>query len=71
MAASGDQVGVGVADAGAADMTRSQRRWHLWLWVVLGPMSLAVLLAAVFARRPIPIQPVPADSEGPTGAGSP
>ena len=52
-------------------MTRSQRRWHLWLWVVLGPMSLAVLLAAVFARRPIPIQPVPADSEGPTGAGSP
>ncbi len=31
-------------------MTRSHRRWHLWLWLVLGPVVLAGLILS-FALR--------------------
>lgn len=31
-------------------MTRSQRRRHLAAWVVIGPVCLVVLIAAVMAR---------------------
>jgi hypothetical protein len=32
-------------------MTRSHRRWHLWLWLVLGPLVAAALILSV-VRRP-------------------
>jgi hypothetical protein len=31
-------------------MTRAHRRWHLWLWRVLGPLTLAGLVTALLAR---------------------
>lgn len=40
----------GQAGAGAEDMTRCNRRQHLWMWIVLGPAALAVLLAGIAAR---------------------
>ena len=36
-------------------MTRSHRRWHLCLWLVLGPLVLAGLaLSAVFRAETFP-----------------
>jgi hypothetical protein len=32
-------------------MTREQRRWHLWLWMILTPL-LAVALILALASRP-------------------
>ena len=37
-------------------MTRSQRRWHAWLWLALGPLTIVGLLTALSARSPIAIQ---------------
>jgi hypothetical protein len=34
-------------------MTRSQRRWHIWLWLALGPLTFVGLLMALSARPPI------------------
>jgi hypothetical protein len=31
-------------------MTRSQRRWHLWLWLLLAPALLAGLVLSVALR---------------------
>jgi hypothetical protein len=31
-------------------MTRSHRQWHLWLWLVLGPLALIGLLLSVAWR---------------------
>jgi len=39
-------------------MTRSQRRLHLYVWIVLAPAALLLLLAAVMARR---VEPQRAD----------
>jgi hypothetical protein len=45
-------------------MTRSHRRWHAWLWLVLGPVLVAGFVAAL-AARPAPIaQPAPAAVQG-------
>lgn len=33
-------------------MTRSQRRRHLWMWLVLGPLGLAVIVAGLVVRHP-------------------
>lgn len=37
-------------------MTRSQRRWHTWLWLALGPLIVIGLLTALSARPPIATQ---------------
>jgi hypothetical protein len=31
-------------------MTRSQRRWHLWIWLVLGPLVVDGLVLSVLLR---------------------
>lgn len=31
-------------------MTRSQRRRHVWMWLVLGPLGLAVIGAGLAVR---------------------
>lgn len=45
-------------------MTRSQRRWHAYLWPVLGTLIAIGLLAALGTRPPVPIQ-----SAAPSDAG--
>lgn len=37
-------------------MTRSQRRWHVVVWLMLGPLIVVGLLAALVARPNIPIE---------------
>jgi hypothetical protein len=36
-------------------MTRSQRRWHFRIWLILAPLIAIGLLSALLARPPIPI----------------
>ncbi len=36
-------------------MTRTHRRWHAWLWLVIGPL---VLLGVILAVKWRPAQPV-------------
>lgn len=31
-------------------MTRKHRRWHAWLWLVLGPLLAAGLVIGILAR---------------------
>lgn len=52
-------------------MTRSQRRRHIYLWAFIGPASLLLLVAAILARRPIPVQQVSTAAHAREGAGSP
>lgn len=47
-------------------MTRTQRKMHLVLWLVLGPAALTGLVLAVLARPPIPVQPGQAPGTEPT-----
>jgi hypothetical protein len=43
-------------------MTYSHRRWHAWLWLLLGPLVWAGFLAGAF------FQPAPEpDGAGPSG----
>ena len=35
-------------------MTRAQRNVHVWVWVVLGPVVLAGVVAAVWGRVEVP-----------------
>lgn len=42
-------------------MTRSHRRAHLAAWLILGPLSIILLLAAIASRPPDPIQPAQAE----------
>lgn len=44
-------------------MTRAQRRWHRRLWLMLAPLILLGLAAALAARRPVPIQADSAPTE--------
>jgi hypothetical protein len=37
--------------AGRKSVTRSHRRWHLWLWLLLAPVVLAGLVLSVVLRR--------------------
>lgn len=37
-------------------MTRSQRRWHLYLWLTLAPLILLGFLSALLMRPVVPIQ---------------
>jgi hypothetical protein len=34
-------------------MTRSHRRWHFWLWVVLGPLIVLAFLISVLLRQEV------------------
>ncbi|XAL99556.1 hypothetical protein OT109_18500 [Phycisphaeraceae bacterium D3-23] len=38
-------------------MTPTQRKAHLLLWLVIGPIALVGLLLAVMWRPPVPVQP--------------
>lgn len=38
-------------------MTRPLRRLHLLAWLVLGPLAIAVLAAALVSRPARPVQP--------------
>jgi hypothetical protein len=31
-------------------MTRGHRRWHYWTWIILTPVIIALLLAALVIR---------------------
>jgi hypothetical protein len=46
-------------------MTRSHRRWHLRLWLLLAPLLAAALAAAVLTR-PRPEYEAPRVSQEPT-----
>jgi hypothetical protein len=35
-------------------MTRNHRRWHAWLWLLLGPLVVAGLVVGLLAR-PAPV----------------
>lgn len=35
-------------------MTHGQRRAHAWIWIVLGPLLLIVLIGALCSRSPLP-----------------
>lgn len=37
-------------------MNRSQRRWHVVIWLALGPLIVVGLLAALAVRPRIPIE---------------
>jgi hypothetical protein len=38
-------------------MTRQQRRWHLWLWLILTPLLAAALILALASRPALEDQP--------------
>jgi hypothetical protein len=50
-------------------MTRQQRRRHVVMWAIVGPIAAAGLAGAWAARRPIPLQP-PVEPVLPTPQGS-
>jgi hypothetical protein len=35
---------------GGALMTRSHRRWHLWMWLILTPLIVVGFLVALWSR---------------------
>jgi hypothetical protein len=35
-------------------MTRNHRRWHAWIWLILGPL-LAIGFAVGLRARPVPV----------------
>ena len=37
-------------------MTRGQRRLHLWMWLVIGPLAVAAVVLAVMLRPAVPVQ---------------
>jgi hypothetical protein len=37
-------------------MRREHRRWHLVLWLAIGPLAAAILAAGVVFRRPLPVE---------------
>jgi len=52
-------------------MTRSQRRWHSWLWLVLGPLTVVGLLLALSARPPVATRSQASSAVTPTNGGEP
>jgi hypothetical protein len=53
-------------------MTRAHRRWHAWLWLVLGPLLAAGFIAGLLARpAPVsePAPPEPRQADGNTREG--
>ena len=38
-------------------MTRGQRLWHLRLWLIVAPVSVLLLVAAIASRPRFPTQP--------------
>ncbi|MCA9291945.1 MAG: hypothetical protein KDA25_12505 [Phycisphaerales bacterium] len=40
-------------------MTERLRRWHLRLWLVIGPTVAVLAVLGILARRPAPVQSVP------------
>lgn len=55
MAVAGSSLASSNANKGA-NMTRSQRRWHAYLWLALGPLIAIGLMMALSGRPPAPIQ---------------
>ena len=49
VATAGGEVAAGPARGGTL-MTRDHRRWHLWLWLLLGPLVAAGLVTALLVR---------------------
>lgn len=41
-------------------MTRTERRAHLWAWVALAPVLVALVILAVLGRKQVPVQASPA-----------
>lgn len=44
-------------------MIRSRRRWHLALWLLIGPAALGTAIVALALRAPEPLAP-PAHTPG-------
>jgi hypothetical protein len=40
-------------------MTRSHRLWHAWLWLILGPLLVAGVVAGLLARPSPVVEPAP------------
>lgn len=40
-------------------MTRNHRRWHAWLWLVLGPLLVMGFVVGLLARQTLVIEPGP------------
>lgn len=38
-------------------MTRSHRRWHLWLWTSIGPLAAAGLILGLWSRPTLELKP--------------
>ena len=47
-------------------MIARQRSRHFWMWAILGPLAIAVFLAAMFYRQEPAIGPVSPDERLPT-----
>lgn len=53
-------------------MKRAQRSRHVWMWAVLGPLAMLLLVAAIMVRRaPLGERGHPSVSGGTTQKGRP
>jgi hypothetical protein len=50
---------------------RAQRRRHMVMWVILAPLALAGLAAALLVRAPRPVQEPPPGAHAGAPAGGP
>lgn len=72
MAMGDGEVGAGATPDGRTFMNRAQRTRHVWMWAVLGPLAMLLLVAAVMVRRvPLGESAHPADSRDAAQKGTP
>ena len=47
-------------------MTRNHRRWHAWVWLVLGPFIVLGFVVGLLARPTPVVEPTPLAAPGGT-----
>jgi hypothetical protein len=47
-------------------MTRNHRRWHAWVWLVLGPFIVLGFVVGLLARPTPAVEPTPLAAPGGT-----
>jgi hypothetical protein len=45
-------------------MTRNHRRWHAWVWLVLGPFTVLGFVVGLLARPTPVVEPTPLVAPG-------
>ena len=45
-------------------MTRNHRRWHAWVWLVLGPVIALGFVVGLLARPAFVVEPAPLAAPG-------